>query len=177
MQTGAIERIGLHTGIDDMTLSVDGQTRTYIGAGNMLTIPEFVYSMGLEYEVQEMSFAILSPEIHNLIRAYQSENGKIEIHCAFFNRPDMSLVGTSAAFKGFMTQAVIEENETEMSATIGIESGIRNGTRTSVLMRSDESQKLRDPDDTAFEYAAISASVPVIWGQGKGYQTPGWSSR
>lgn len=174
--TGLPVPYGLHTGVDDFNVEIDGSARQYIGAGNLIAVPDFAYDMGLDYQTHRMVLSIISPEIANAIRAYDCVNAAIEVHAAFFDK-NGGYVGVSRAFKGFVTEPVITESENEFDCVIGMESAMRDGTRPLTLFRSDESQKLRDPTDESFKYSSIGGAVQVQWGTGKGYQAPGWRIR
>lgn len=172
--TNAVEELSLWTGGGNLPLTVDGFNRTYIGAGNLIDIPGFTYEVGLGIQTQRMSLAILSPEIINMIRAYDSRQAPIQIHLAIFDDQTNELLGTSVAFDGFIDEISIQESETDAVCEIGIVPSLRQGTKTLTLMKSDATQRLRDPSDEGFKYTTVSGEIKVIWGHGEGWKAPGF---
>ncbi len=171
--TGQPEHMFLWTGDGDFTTSVDGTNRTFIGSGSLLEIPTFTYAQGVDIKEHRITLNILTPEITNIIRAYDSQFAPIKFHIGIFNPNTMAFVGMSEVFTGFIDKINIDETEEAEYCGIDIVSGLREGTKPLTLMKSHESQKLRDPTDEGFKYSTIAGEVKVHWGRDKsGYQVP-----
>lgn len=165
--TGVLEASGIHTGEGELTVSIDGVSRTYQGAGQLIDIPSFTNKIGLEIEENDFTLAILSPEITNMIRAYDADLAPADLHLAIFNK-DMALVGITQVVKGFVNGIVINEDAEEATCTITVTSNIQEAVRGLTLKKSHESQKLIDSTDEGFKYAAVAGTTETKWGTGEG---------
>lgn len=176
-QSGLPEVMNLWTGGDDMPVTIGDETITFIGSGQVLDIPAFSYKTGLDIQTTRMQFAILSPEIQNVFRAYDSDQAPIQIYLGISDPQTLELKGVTIAFDGFIDEITISQDEFGEICEVGIVSDIREGTKQLVLMKSDESQKLRNPQDNGFAYSSIGAAVKVTWGIGEGHEYPRFRNR
>lgn len=167
--TGSYEELGIHSGLDRLTVSVDGVGRQYEGVGGIINVPAFKYSTGLTIETYEFELDINSPEITNVIRAYDHRLAPTDVHLAIFNS-DGTVAGIAPVVRGWLDTSAIDENVTTSSVKIGVVSNIRAGTKSLPLMKSHETQLLRDPTDFGFQYAALAPKQKVPWGAGEGWQ-------
>ena len=167
--TGSFEEIGIHTGLDQLVVTIDGAGRPYEGVGGIIEVPSIKFSTGLSVETYDFSLAINSPEVTNMIRAYDSRLATADVHLAVFNS-DGSLAGIAPAIRGWIDTINISDSAEEASVRIGIVSNIRAGTKALPLMKSHENQLLRDPTDMGFQYAALTPKAKVPWGAGEGWQ-------
>ena len=62
------------------------------------------------------------------------------------------------------------ESDIEAYCSVGVVSNVRAGTKTLTYTKSNESQKLRDPTDESFKYAAVTPQVKPVWAGGSGFQ-------
>ena len=165
--TGVIEPLSIHTGIDTLTLNMNGTNRSYIGVGSIIDIPQFDFSLGLNPSAKEFRLSILHPEITNAIRAYDSRLAPAEVHLAIFDA-DMNFAGAAPVIDGWADTIDIVESDTEAYCSVGVVSNVRAGTKTLTYTKSNESQKLRDPTDESFKYAAVTPHVKCVWAAGSG---------
>lgn len=173
--TGASQELGLWTGADDFTTSIDGVSRTFLGSGSMLSIPNFTYSIGLDVQTQKMGFSILSPEVTNLIRGYDARFAPIQVYLGIFDPANMSLKGISEMFRGFIDKIDIFESEETSTCDVSLVSEIREGTKPLTLFKTAQSQALIDPNDNGFKYGTIAGTTKVAWGvEDSGWQVPKW---
>jgi len=172
--TGAAELVGLWSGDYNITVSVDGVARTYYGAGLVMSVPSLQYKSGVDIQTHRLQLAILSPEVTNVIRAYDSRLAAIEVHLGIFDPVTGVLSGISKALDGTIDEIDISESETDASVEIGVVSSLRKGSKTLSLMKSDSSQRLRDESDEGFKYSSIAGSVSIQWGTGEGWKAPNW---
>lgn len=171
--TNQPEHMHLWTGDGNFTTLIDGVITTFIGSGNLLEIPTFTYSQGVDIKEHRMTLNILSPEIINLIRAYDSQFAPITFHLGIFRPDTMALMGVSQAFNGFIDKIEIDESENDEYCGVSVVSGLREGTKPLTLMKSQESQKLRDETDEGFKYSTIAGTVLIQWAKASGgYQVP-----
>lgn len=158
------ETMGLWTGADNQTFTIDGQQREYFGAGAVLDVPSIISITGFNVQTQSASLAILTPEVEQLILGYDARQAPVEIHIARFDPETNVLLGTDRVFRGWLDKAPISSGQKGGTAGLGI-SLASNGrvlTRKSNLKKSDESQRLRN-GDRFFRYADVSGSVKVYW--------------
>ncbi len=167
-QTGATEALGLWTGDDNQTFTIDGQSRSYYGAGGLISLSDLVYEAGTNVRMQTVSLGPLTPEVEMLIRGYEPRLAPAEIHLAIFDPDTMQLLDTERRFKGWVDSAPINTPKLGGNAVceVTLASSSRAGTQTLALKKSDQSQRLRGGDRFR-RYADISGAVPVWWGEKK----------
>lgn len=170
--TGISETMGLWTGGDHRDFVVEGETRTYFGAGNVLEIGNIPRLAGLEVRMLRVKLSPLSPEAQMLIRGYDVRLAPVEIHRVRFDaETDEQIAPPFRVWKGWIDMIDLKipaEGETA-DCTVTIASNARAGTIPLTLKKSDASQKLRllsgDRADRFFQYTDISGVVPVKWGE------------
>lgn len=166
---GLTETVGLWTGDDVRTFTIDGEARVYHGAGAMIGLGEIVYEAGLNVQMQRLTLAILTPEVEAAIRSYDPRLAPVEVHLALFDPETNALIGTERMIKGTVDSAPINEaprgSNADAVCEITIATSTRSGTRTLASKKSDSSQKERDANDRGREYADISGEVRVTWGE------------
>lgn len=167
--TGASEAAGIHTGLDTLPITIDGGTREYQGAGHLMEMPEFIYKEGLVSENFEISLAILSPEITNMIRAYDSDLAPADVHLAIFDK-DENFMGASTVMRGFVDGIVINGSPEDMRCDIKLTSNVKESIRGLTIKKSHQSQKMMYPNDEGFKYAAVAGTNDTLWGTGHGRQ-------
>ena len=165
--TGAIEAAGFHTGLDDFTITINGESRTYSGIGHVIKLPDFTSVQGLGITEHDLELAILAPEVANAIRAYDSDLAPIDVNLAIFNAAG-DLAGTSTIVKGFINGIKISSGPDEQTCTISVASNIQQATRGLTLKNSHQSQQLIDPTDEGFKYAAVAGTTEIKWGNENG---------
>lgn len=167
--TGSTETAGFWTGADDRTFTVDGQVRSYFGAGGLAQIGPITYEAGRQVRMQQVSLAITAPEVEQAIRTYDPRLAPAELHLALFDPDTMALVSITRAFSGWVDEAPIRD-AAMADGIIGsvcevtLASSSRQGTRTLTTKKSDSAQQRRS-GDRGRRWADVSGSVPVWWGE------------
>src|SRR5690606_5626327 len=59
--TGAVEAIGFWSGADDRDFMIDGQSRTYYGASEFLSMDPIRRQLGIKTRTQRITFSAVSP--------------------------------------------------------------------------------------------------------------------
>lgn len=164
--TGAQESIGFWTGDDHQEFVVDGQSRSYFGAGDVLEVPPITSEAGLQVRMHSFGLASLAPEVAMALRGYEPRLAAVEVHRALF----YSSTGAQAAnphrvLTGWIDEAQITTPAIggQGSATITVASSARALTRTLPICKSDAQQRLR-AGDRFRRYVDVSGSVDVVWG-------------
>lgn len=170
--SGAIESIGFWTGDDHADVVVDGQTRTYLGAGGVIEMSPITHGTGTDVRTVRAVLSPMAPEVELALRGYEPRGAAVEIH-RIIQAPATGLtVGNPVRrLKGWVSAvSIVSGGEgREGKATLTIASNARAGTRTLALKKSDESQKLRQTatgvPDRFYRYASISGAVEIDWGE------------
>lgn len=165
--TGDPEALGLWTGADDRSFTVDGAARTYFGAGAVLGLPTMSAQSGVAVRMSRLTLSPINAAVETLIRTYDARFAPVEIHRALFDPVTTLLIAPPhRVFKGFIDEVELpidpESGETRCDVTIA--SSARLLTRTLPLKRSDETQRRR-MDDRFMRYADVSGEVDVYWGE------------
>ncbi|MGR3749595.1 hypothetical protein [Paracoccus sp. (in: a-proteobacteria)] len=162
---------GIHSDLGELTLSVEGQGRTYIGGGELLEFPDLTFETGLNVQTQRLNLNILDPSMISQLRVYDPTLAPTEIHLAMFDPETNDLIGISRAFKGWIDKVKINETDVDANAELELVSDTRAGTKGLTLKKSDASQKLINPNDEGRKYADVSGKTKIAWGQ-KGGDIP-----
>lgn len=165
--TGLVETLGLWTGAQDRSFTIETEPRFYFGAGGLVGVPPIAMQVGLAVRMQTLQLAPVSAEVIQLIRGYDARHAPVEIHAAFLHPVTRALIEEpTRLFKGYIDALSIAEGATdgESSCEVTVASAARGLTRTLPLRRSDEVQK-RKGGDRFRRYADVSGSVDVWWGQ------------
>ena len=164
--TGLPETMGLWTGSENLSFTIDGEVRTYQGAGQLLNIPPIKSRIGLTVQMQTVGLAAVSPEVETAIRLYDSRLAPVEIHVARFDPETNALLGVDRVYKGSIDKAPITtpaKNGNNGGVSLSLASGARALTRRLTTKRSDESQRRRS-DDRFFRFADVAGKVERFWG-------------
>lgn len=168
--TGATESIGFWSGDDHQDFTINGQTRTYYGAGDVLDVPPITYEAGLTVRMHTFGLASLAPEVAMLLRGYEPRLAPVEVHRVLF----YSSTGAQAADPHRVLAGWIDEAQIDTpaiggtgGATITVASSARGLTRTLPICKSDAQLQLRSGDRFR-RYADVSGAVDVFWGSKRG---------
>lgn len=168
-ETGAVETAGFCNDVDELNVVIDGEERSYVGAGAMLGIGELQYEAGTDIQYQRVEFSMVSPEVEAAVLQYDPRLAPVEIHLALFSQETGALVNTARAFRGWVEDAPIREKPTDYGAVPTVEfnlaSSARAGTKTLAAKKGPFSQRLRSETDRGRDYADMASEVKVRWGQ------------
>ena len=166
--SGLTESIGFWTGADHAEFVLEGETRTYYGAGAMLTADPIRSQTGLKVRTWRIVFNQVAPEAQQLIRGYDARHAPVEVHRALFDPEGEQLIDTPHLVRrGFIDKAPITtppKGETGGQIAIEISTQSRALTRPVSRYRSDASLRGRAPADAFRKYASIADSVDTKWG-------------
>lgn len=165
--TGASASIGLWTGPQDAAISIGGVSRTYLGAGEILGLPDIETEIGLAVREYRLQLSGIAPGVETAARQYDARFAPVEIHRALFNVDTGALVAAPVrVVKGWCERLSFETGPIGGSAVaeMTVVSNARILTRTLATKKSDESQKLRQGDRFR-KYAEVTGQVGVWWGE------------
>lgn len=161
---GDVEAAGFWTGDDEHAFEIDGQTRTYTGAGAMISLGDPTYETGLNVQMQTLTFSLVSQEIKDAVFEYDLRLAPVEIHLALFDPESGALIGVAPAFVGWVEEPQIRDTSTGATLSLTVASSARGGTKTLATKKSPESLRLRNPDDKGRDYSDLSGEIPISWG-------------
>lgn len=168
--TGDIEQIGIWSGADHQDFTVDGQTHTFYGGGNFLTSSDLKSDRGLTIRKLSVEMAPFTAEIRTVLREYDPKFQPMFVYLAFFDPETNNMVANPwRVFKGWIDTAP-ERRGAKGDKSQAVINGVghtRILTRTFPAKRSNETQKLRDPNDTFFSNVAITGTINTPWGTAK----------
>lgn len=173
--------IGFWNGIGTVDIEVediDGGspiTRTYIGAGSLLTIDDIPLTNDVNVRTINVKLSQTAQVINDYARQYNLKEGPIEIHRAFFQiDSEVQLVDFARIrFVGYIdTSQIIDPAEgSDGSITLGLVSHTRQLTRTNGDVRSNASQDKRHSGDKFYQYTGVVGGWTIFWGQKRGIFT------
>lgn len=165
--TNALVPMGFWTGDDHETITVEGESRLYYGAGNLIDFDDpIVYRTGLDVGSWRFSMTDLTAEFDALFRQYDLRLAPIEVHRGAYNVQSRVLIeAPHRLLKGWVETAPLEEAEEggESSCTINCVTSAMGLTKSLALNKSDAFQRTKT-DDRFNRYAAVSGAVSVKWG-------------
>ena len=168
METNAPFPVGYWTGDDATTLTVEGQARTYYGAGAALSIEPLTYQLGAVVQTQRVSLGPLAAEVRQVLRGYDTRQAPVELHLVMLD-PLGAVTSVERAFKGVMDRFEINEGPLDdagnstVTCDVELVSDARLLTRTLSLKQSDASQRVRNPNDRFRQYSDVAGEVKVNW--------------
>lgn len=168
--TGAPERSGLWTGDDARTLTIEGEARTYYGAGTILGIEAMTAGVGLDVRMLQVRLVDLTPEVAQLIRGYDTKLAPVAIHRALLDPASRQPAAAfTRVFRGWVDELSIE-TDSDHQVTMTLASDARRLTRKLTAFKSEAAMKARSGSDTFRDYTDVGGRVPVWWGSERAEQ-------
>lgn len=160
---GAAAPLGLWTGDDHESLTVEGEARLYYGALGDMQIPPLTYAGGTEIQGHEITMAV-TPETEVLIRGSNIRFAPVDIHCALYDDTG-DLLDIRRMFRGTVDGAPIFTPALNgvASCSLKVVSSARAGTMTENGKKSDQSQKQRGGDRIR-RYGSLGTTPSDPWG-------------
>jgi len=165
--TGELEYMGIWTGDDHQTFTINGEPRVYYGAGNLLNVDTLVSEAVLNIRNFNITFSGITPELETALREYDPKFAPVEVHVAFFSPLTGNMVSDPVRmFKGWINKAPINTPPVggQGTATVQMVGHTRLLTKKTASKRSNENQKKRNGSDTFFKDVSITGSVVTPWG-------------
>lgn len=173
--TGATEAAGFWNGLDERDFTIGGETRTYTGAGALMSIEPIRAGVGLDVRMHQLALSEITPEVAQAVRGYDARLAPIEVHRALFDPETGALVAEPhRVLVGTVDEISIPDPAEGGSAplTLTVADASRAGTRALAVRKSDAAQRAVDPTDRGREYAAISGAVKIFWGRLQAGKSP-----
>lgn len=163
--TGAINPLGLWTGVQSRAFVIGGVTETYFGGSAIVAIPQITRSAGLDVRLHSLTLSRQHSAVRELLEVRDIRHARIEIFRALFAPETGQLVAEPhLEFDGFVDT---------LDGAHGLgkpdEVGLKFSTFLHLLTRSlplnyslASSQRA---GDEILKYAAISGQHQVYWGE------------
>jgi hypothetical protein len=173
--TGAEEPAGFWNGeyaIDVEVVSGQSglpETRTYEGAGSLLTVDDINLVSDLTIQTLRVKLSQTNAAVNNAIRGYDPRNAKIEVHYGLLDIASRKLVSRPLPhFVGIINKLPVTRAKAGGSGGVVAEavSRTRELTITNPAKKSDETQKLRGGDRLR-KYSSVAGSWSIFWGEQK----------
>ena len=166
--TGDPAAMGLWNGDDEQAFTINGEARTYTGAGAMVDIEPLRAGVGLDVRMHQIILSGITSETEQLIRGYDARLAPVEIHRALFSPRDRLLVAAPVRMlKGFVDTISFKTAAAggTGAVTVAIASASRSLTRPLQTLRSDAAQQEAFANDYFRRFTDISGEVGVWWGE------------
>lgn len=168
--TGDPTPVGFWTGDDHQDFTIGGDTRTYYGAGALLSMPALKFEVGLKVRSHRISFSPLAPEVEQALSGYDPRLAPVELHVAYFDPLTTALLAEpNRVFKGFVNTIKYTTPPVGGGAEVEVEllSSAHSLTRSLALKKSHESLIARSPTDNFRQYTTVTGAVECVWGEKK----------
>ncbi len=166
-ETGGMEVIGFWSGDDHQEFLIDGEVRTYFGAGNVISVAPLIVSPGFSVRNLRVKLPPFTDEVKTLLQTYEPRLAEVELHsCPLDIDTGAPLGQPLRRFKGFLNQAPEERQGKRGSAytELVMVSSARVLTFTLPLKRSNAELQRRNANDRGREYIDTTAQWAVTWG-------------
>ncbi|UWQ73341.1 hypothetical protein [Leisingera sp. M658] len=165
--TGAPETLGFWTGDDHQEFLIDGEIRTYYGAGAVIDVPPIIAAPGFQVRQYRVKLPPMLDEVKQLLQQYDPRHAEVQIHSAVFDLDTGNLMPpVKRMFKGVLNEAPEElGGKGRPSFTqLVLVSPARKLTQGLPLKRSNAELQRRNADDRGREYSDVAGEWPVPWG-------------
>lgn len=164
---GVVEQMGLWSGEDDRSFTIDGAARTYYRAAGMMEIDELLMQPGTDVAFTSFRLSPMDPATRVMINNYDLRFAPVEIHRALFRPLTGALVAPPVRlFQGWIDAAPEQrpELEAEPDLTLSLASANLALGRTMAFKKSDPAQQAARSGDRFRRYVDVG-SVTVPWGE------------
>jgi hypothetical protein len=166
-ETNEPETIGIWNGADVRNFVIDGETRTYYGAGSFLSFGTLTSETGVVIRKLTGTASPLSDEVKAALRLYDPKMAPVEVHLAFFSPDTMQLLADPIRrFKGWIDTMPVKTPSSggQSYVTLNLVGNTRLLTRKTNSRRSNESQSRRKQNDKFFNDVTLTGTVQTPWG-------------
>ena len=167
LETELVEGLGLWTGDYDLSVSIGGAQRTYIGAGDVLKPEPVVAGTGIVVRTYQVALAGASERVQDIVKGYRTRFAPIEVHRAHFRPDTEAMLDTpERVFRGLINSPEVPTVPAggETAVLLSCVTKTRELTRTLSKKKSAQAQQARGGDQIR-RYGTIADAVPIYWGE------------
>ncbi|MBW7968112.1 hypothetical protein [Bradyrhizobium sp. BR 10289] len=146
-------------------------TRTFAGAGGLISISDIPRVSNLTVQTITVKLAQVADRVNNLVRGYDCKQGKVQIFCGLFNLDTHNMIAPAfPRFAGTIDQAPITTPPAGQTGdvTLTCTGNTAELTRSNPDTRSDASQRLRSATDNFYQDTAVVSEWQQYWGKQSG---------
>ena len=165
--TGLTEVMGIWNGDQNQFFTIEGDGRTYVGAGTLLAVDEITATVGLDVRIHNFTLSGISSDIEQLIRGYDARLAGVKVYRALYDLDDNTLVAEPVRIlKGWINEIsfVTGAEDGASEVTLSVANSSRALTRTLAAVRSKAAQREIFATDRFRDYTDISRPANVDWG-------------
>lgn len=165
--TGLPEAVGFWTGADHRIFIIDGQSRTYFGAGAVIDPGVLRAGIGLDVRYHTVTLPPMLDEVRQALRTFEPRGAEVQLHSIPFDLDQAGPLGTPRRMiKGTLEAAPesLSENDGGTKTELKIASAFRQLTIGIPLLKSNEALLTRNPTDKGREYSDVVGEWNVPWG-------------
>lgn len=158
--------LGLWNGDDDLSFSIAGSPRTYLGALSRFEVEPITYATGLDVRTLSITLAANAPETEDLVRGFIIRLAAVELHLALLDPQTTDLIDVQPMFRGFVNRAPLSTPAQGGGDSVTIELVSRMRTMAlpgPALKKTNQSHILRDATDDFRQYGATAGEIVTEW--------------
>lgn len=158
--------LGLWNGDDDLTFTINGAPRVYLGALSRFDVEPITYATGLNVRTQQVTLAANAPETEDLVRGFLIRLAPVELHLALLDPASTDLIDVQPMFRGFVNRAPLSTPAQGGGDSVTIELVSRMRTMAlpgPALKKTNQSHILRDATDDFRQYGATAGEIVTEW--------------
>ena len=167
--SGLPETIGLWSGDDHQDFVINGQTRTYYGAGNVIDVPPIRSMVGLKTVYHTITLPPVTDEVRQALVQYDANKAPVEVHVVPVDvDTGNALAEPIRMIKGTLQEApeVLGEKGARSDNTkLKVASSARRLSLGVPFLKSDEALKAVAPTDEGRAYIDVAGDWDVPWGE------------
>lgn len=166
--SNAVETIGFWTGADHQEFAIDGETRTYYGAGAMISMDPIQRETGLNVRTQRVTFSQVSGELMQLVRGYDPRHAPVEVRRALYAPDTDALIDAPhLILRGYLDKLKLQTPAKNEQGNVSFEIATAGRALTKPLSRhrSNATLMARAPGDRFRQYATLADAAEVKWGR------------
>lgn len=160
---GSPAPLGLWSGDDHQTITVDGEARAYFGRQGLLSCDTLVDSEGTDVRTLLITLSGTSQEAQELIKGRVIRRARAQVHIALLDPVSHLITSVELAFEGFVNRA--PQFDAALGGTshaeIELASVAREMTRPNPLLNSHEAQSQR-LGDAFMQYVSVDVTTPWV---------------
>jgi hypothetical protein len=167
--TGNREWLGFWTGDDHRQFTINGEARTYFGAGNVVGVPPVRSKTGLDVIYHTITLPRFSDELRIALEQYDPRLAPVQVHSVAIDiDTGAPLSDPIRRIKGTLQEAPSTFGAKGSSGSkfaLKIASSARLLHQGLPIYKSDEAQQSAYPGDLGREFVGIAGEWPVEWGE------------
>lgn len=167
--TNQREALGLWNGDDHRDFVVEGQTRTFFGAGNVLGLSPIRSVTGLDVIYHSITLPPFTDEVRVILDQYDGHLARVRIYSVAFDIDTMEPLAAPIRFvKGTLQEApkaIGAKGTANSKYVLKVASNARRLTQGLPIYRSQDALQRRSSGDLGREHIGVAGDWIVPWGE------------